>query len=82
MIKPDSKYHKGLPEHYFTIPESETVDPDTLSILLDRIDTMVDIFLRNDGHDIDKEATLSIAFILEGMIYQAKEMAINLEGVK
>lgn len=80
MIKPDSKYLKGLPEQYFTIPKGEKVDPDMLSIQLQRIDAMVDLFLAGDGVDSDK--VQDIAFILEGMIYQAREMAINLEDMK
>ncbi len=44
------------------------------------------IYLLKNGEDdsdgVESDKVQSIAFILEGMIYQAQEMAINLEGVK
>jgi len=55
MIEPDSKYHKSLPERYFSIPKSEKSVPNILLIQLERIDAIVDIFLRNDDHDINRE---------------------------
>ncbi len=73
MIKPDSNYMKGLPEQYFTIPEDEKVDPNTSGLALYRIEVIVDLLFQNESSD--KEITEVISFILEGMVYQDKELA-------
>lgn len=73
MIKPDSKYLKGLPEQYFTIPEGEKVDFNVLGSALYRIEVMVDLLIQNESSDA--EMAEGISFILEGMVYQAKELA-------
>ena len=77
MIKPNSKYLKGLPEQYFTIPKGEKVDSNTLGLALYKIEVMVDLLIQNESSNT--EMAEGISFILEGMIYQAKELAGSIE---
>lgn len=69
MIKPDSKYLKGLSEQYFSVPKGEKVDSNTLGLALYRIEVMVDLLIQNETSNHD--AAEGISFILKGMVYQA-----------
>jgi len=74
MIKPGSNYLKSLPEQYFSVPKGQKVHPNVLDLALQRIEVMVNLLTI-----IPPDSDDDIAYILEGMIYQAQEMASNLE---
>lgn len=71
----NSKYLKGSPEQYFTIPKGETVDSNTLGVAMGRIETVVDLLVSLEYAGYSKEKVSDIAFLLEGLVYQAKELA-------
>ena len=71
---------KGTPEQYFSVPNGEKVDVNSLYISLERINVMIDLLITDEAEGTGR--TMNIAFILQGMIYQAKKMAVNLEGLK
>ena len=72
MIKPKSKYLKGLPEQYFVIKKGAVIDSDTLSLALHRIDVMVELLLHREQPEED--IIQDLYYILEGMIYQARRL--------
>lgn len=80
MSKSIPEHIKGLPEQYFTIPNGDKVDVNALYVSLERISIMIDLLITDQSEGTGH--SMNIAFTLEGMIYQAKEMAMNLEGVK
>ena len=82
MIEPDSKHLKTLPEQYFTIPKGEKVDPDVLAVTLSRIGTMVDLLVNLEESAYYQNEAQGIGFILEGMVYQAKELAFKMGEMK
>ena len=80
MIEPNSKHLKTTPEKYFDIPKGEKVDVSILLIQLERIDTMIELLIESENEGA--EQSLNIAFILEGMVYQAKELAFKMGEIK
>ena len=82
MIEANSKYLKTLPEQYFTIPESEKINPEVLAATLSRIDTMVSLLINLEESAVYQKEVQGIGFILEGMIYQAKELAFKMGEIK
>ncbi|MCU7940633.1 MAG: hypothetical protein KZQ64_07280 [gamma proteobacterium symbiont of Bathyaustriella thionipta] len=79
MIKSDSEYIKGLPEQYFTIPKDKKVDLNTLGIAIYRIEIMVDRLVALEYEGKSNDTVQDIAFVLEGLVYQAKELAGSIE---
>ncbi|MCU7837086.1 MAG: hypothetical protein KZQ83_17805 [gamma proteobacterium symbiont of Taylorina sp.] len=76
MINSSNEHLKdGLPEKYFTIPKGETIDPNILGVAMSRIETVVEVLvcLESSGDSEDKASDL--IFLLEGLVYQAKELA-------
>ena len=75
MIKPDSKYLGSLPEQYFTIPKDEKVDPNALGLAIYRIEVAVEALVSLEYSGYSERKVQDLAFLLEGLVYQAKQLA-------
>lgn len=65
----------GLPEQYFNIPKGETINPNVLGVAMERIDTVVEALVLLEYSGDNKEQSSDLIFLLEGLVYQAKELA-------
>ena len=66
---------QGRSEQYFKIPTGEVIDPNILSLELYKIEVMNSLLVSAHTMGGREDDIEGIAFILEGLIYQAQELA-------